>query len=59
MNSNQVGGIVRAVIPAALAYAVAKGWLPASTVADVTAAVVTIAAAAWSVFTNATGTVIK
>lgn len=55
MNSNQVGGIVRAVVPAVLAYAVAKGWITASSVADVTTAVVTLAAAAWSVVTNAEG----
>ncbi len=59
MNANQVTGIVRAVVPAALAWAVAKGWIGQSAVADVTAAVVTVAAAAWSVYSNVTGTVIK
>ena len=52
MNYNTVNGIIRAVVPAALAYVVAKGWLTDSQVADVTAAIVTLVAAAWSVKTN-------
>lgn len=59
MNSNQIGGIIRAVVPAILAYGVARGWLSQSVVADVTTAAITIAAAIWSVYTNATGTIIK
>ncbi len=54
MNSNQVTGILRAVVPATLAWVAAKGWIQESTVADVTAAVVTIGAAAWSIYTNST-----
>ncbi len=52
MNANQIGGIMRAVVPAILAYAVAKGWLTDSQVADITAAVITLVAAAWSIHTN-------
>ncbi len=52
MNVNQVNGILRAIVPAALAWAVAKDWVTQNTVTDVTAAVVTIGAAAWSIYTN-------
>ncbi len=52
MNANQISGILRAIVPAALAWAVAKDWINQNTVTDVTAAVVTIGAAAWSVYTN-------
>ena len=52
MDLNVLNGILRAVIPAALAFAVGKGWISQSQVADITAAVITLAAAGWSVATN-------
>jgi hypothetical protein len=52
MDINTVNGIIRAILPAALAYAVGKGWLSQSAAADVTAAVVAIASAIWSVISN-------
>lgn len=52
MNGNQINGILRAVLPAALAYAVGRGWITQSDVGDITAAVITLASAAWSVYTN-------
>lgn len=52
MDMNSVNGVLRAVVPAVLSYAVAKGWIGASAVADITAAVVAIAAAMWSVVSN-------
>ena len=52
MDVNVITGVIRAVAPAALAYAVGKGWIPQSSVADITAAIVTLGAAAWSVATN-------
>lgn len=55
MTQNQLMGILRAVVPALLSYAVAKSWITESTVADVTAAVVTLGAAGWSVASNAEG----
>lgn len=58
MNLNQFTGIIRAVVPAALAYAVGKGWITQDSVGDITAAVVTLASAGWSVYTNQSGTVI-
>ena len=58
MNTDQITGIVRAVLPAMLAYAVAKGWITTSSVGDITAAAVAVAAAVWSVHNNKTGKVV-
>lgn len=55
MNSDQVSGILRAVVPAALSYAVAKGWITTSMVGEITAALVTLSMAAWSIHNNQTG----
>ncbi|HEY6020781.1 MAG TPA: hypothetical protein VIY48_13065 [Candidatus Paceibacterota bacterium] len=52
MDLNSINGILRAVVPAILAYAVGKGWIPAGSVGDITAAVVAAAAAFWSVKSN-------
>lgn len=52
MDMNSINGILRAVVPAVLAYAVGKGWIGASAVADITSAVVAVAAALWSIFSN-------
>ena len=58
MNSDQVTGVVRAILPAVLAYAVAKGWITTSSVGDITAASVAVASAVWSVQNNKTGKVV-
>lgn len=52
MNANVINGVVRAIVPAALAYAVGKGWITQSDVTNVTAALVTLISAGWSVVTN-------
>lgn len=52
MDMNMVNGIIRAVVPAALAYMVGKGWIAETSVADITAAATAIAAAVWSVISN-------
>lgn len=53
MNTPQITGILRAIIPAAIAYAAGRGidlsWLMNP---DVLAGLATIAAAAWSVQTK-------
>ena len=53
MNLNQVNGVLRAVIPALLAYAVGRGWLGESQAADILPAILALVAAGWSVITNA------
>lgn len=52
MDLNTINGVLRAVVPAILAYAVGKGWITQSMVGDITAAVVTLVSAGWSVKTN-------
>lgn len=55
MTQNQFNGVARALVPALLAYFVGKGWISESSVADITAAVVTIGAAGWSIISNIEG----
>lgn len=52
MDLNTINGILRALVPAVLAYAVGKGWITQGSVGDIMAAVLAIASAAWSVKTN-------
>lgn len=52
--NNTINGILRAVIPAIVAYAVGKGWISQSVGAEVGAALITVAASVWSV-TSKTG----
>ena len=58
MNQDQIGGIVRAVVPPLVTWLVAKNIIPAGSADLVIAAAVAVAAAAWSVATNRTGKVI-
>lgn len=52
MDINQINGVIRAILPAALAYAVGKGWITQSSVGDITAAITALGAAVWSVYSN-------
>src|ERR1700693_3056221 len=52
MNQSQFLGIIRAVVAPALTYAVGKGWLTTSMVADFTAVSVTLATALWTYFVH-------
>lgn len=52
MNQEQFLGIVRAVVPAVLAYAVGAKLIDAGVVGDITAAVVTLASVGWSIATH-------
>jgi len=58
MNQDQIGGIVRAVVPPLVTYLVAKGIVPAGSVDALISAVVAVAAAIWSVASNRSGKVI-
>lgn len=53
MNQEQVLGFLRIVLPVILAYAVGKGYITEGMVSDLTAAIVTIAAGLWSVYSHA------
>lgn len=50
MSSEQVGGIVRALVSALGGYLVGQGFLDANTVVTLGGAAATIAAAIWSVY---------
>jgi hypothetical protein len=58
MNQDQVGGIVRAVIPPLVTWLVAKNIIPAGSADLIISAAVAMAAAAWSVVSNRTGKII-
>jgi hypothetical protein len=55
MNQDQIGGIVRAVVPPLVTWLVAKNVIPAGAADSIIAAAVAVAAAVWSVTTNKTG----
>ena len=57
-NSEQLGGILRAILAAAGGSLVAKGVVDAGTATAVSGALVTILTAGWSWYTNKPGTVI-
>lgn len=56
MDMNTINGILRAIIPALVAFAAGKGWISttgATAVSDaIVSAAVAVAAAGWSVKTN-------
>lgn len=52
MDLNMINGVLRAILPALVAYVVGKGWIPAGSAGDISAAVMALAAAMWSVHTN-------
>jgi len=52
MNQNAVMGILRAVVPAIIAYLVGAGIIPGDQAAALGSAILTIGAAGWSVVTN-------
>ena len=58
MNQDQLGGIVRAVVPPLVTWLVAKSIIPAGSADAVISAAVAVAAAGWSVATNRTGKII-
>jgi len=47
---DMVTGVLRAIVPPALAYAVAKGWIPESSVTEIITALTAVGAAIWSVY---------
>ncbi len=57
MNSDQVGGVVRALLGAIGGYLVGKG-VDAGLVMELVGGATTIVVAVWSYFTNKPGTVI-
>lgn len=52
MDMNSISGVIRAIVPALLAYCVGKGWIAETSVADITAGAVAVASAVWSIVSN-------
>ena len=59
MNTDMIGGLVRALFPPAIAYLVGKGILPAGDYGAVATGFVALLTAIWSVHSNQTGKTIK
>jgi hypothetical protein len=59
MNTDMIGGVIRAVFPPVIAYLIGKGVLPSGDYGSVVTGVVALVTALWSVRTNKTGKVIK
>ena len=59
MNTDQMTGVLRAIVPAGVAYAVGRGWIPQSSAADVITAALACGAAGWSIFSNRSGKTIS
>ena len=54
MNSNQINGILRAVVPALTAILAGSGYFPGESAGQVVAAILAMGAAVWSVYSNRT-----
>ncbi len=52
MNFNIFGGIVRAIVPPALTFLIARGIIPAGDYSAVITAALALSTAVWSVHTN-------
>ena len=48
MNQDQFLGIIRAILPAGIAYIVGKGWVSSGAATDLGAAIIAVTSAAWS-----------
>jgi len=52
MTTDQITGVVRALLTALVAYLAGKGIIPSADGADLIAAATTIIVAVWSIWTN-------
>jgi hypothetical protein len=59
MNSDQIGGLIRAILSAVGGYFVGKGLIDASTMTTIVGGIATVGVALWSLWTNKPGTVIE
>lgn len=59
MNTDMLGGIIRAIFPPVIAFAVGKGLLPSGDYGSVVTGFIGLVTALWSVHTNKTGKTIK
>ena len=59
MNTDMIGGVIRAVLPPVIAFMIGRGILPSGDYGSVVTGLVAFETAVWSVRTNTTGKVIK
>lgn len=59
MGTDQFTGILRAVVPAFVAYVAGRGWMPADAASNVGAGLITVLAAIWSWRSNTPGKTVK
>jgi hypothetical protein len=52
MTWDQVAGPLRAILPAILAFAAAKGWISADSSGWIVTSIVTVGSAIWSIWSN-------
>jgi hypothetical protein len=52
MSQDQILGALRIIIPVVLSYVAGAGWIEQSEVANISAAIVTVVAAVWSVIVH-------
>jgi len=59
ITADQITGPLRAIIPALVAYAAGRGWIPDGDYVTPLVAIITGASAMWSIWTNRSGVVEK
>jgi hypothetical protein len=52
MTWDQIAGPLRAILPAILAFAIAKGWINAGMADWLTTSIIALGAAGWSIWSN-------
>lgn len=59
LPSNQVNGILRALLPCVVGYVVAQHWLPVGVANEIGGGLITVVIAYWSYVTNSSDSVVK
>ena len=59
MNTDMIGGVIRAIFPPVIAFLIGKGTLPSGDYGAVVTGFVSLITAIWSVHSNPTGKTIK
>lgn len=59
MDKNMIDGVIRAVVPAIIAYVVGKGLIPAGDYGGIVTAIVGLISAIWSIHSNVPQVVAK
>ena len=59
MNTDMLGGIIRAIFPPIIAFGIGKGLLPSGDYGGAVTGLIGLITALWSIHTNQTGKTIK